>query len=114
MLERPTGIVLVTGPTGSGKTTTLYSSLRQVATEEGNVSTIEDPIEMVEDRFNQTQVHHKIGLDFAAGIRTLMRQDPDIIMAGDIRGLETAQMAVQAALTVHLALSTVYTNEDRK
>lgn len=111
MLTRPNGILLVTGPTGSGKTTTLYSSLRQVATDEVNVSTIEDPIEMVEERFNQTQVHHKIGLDFAAGIRSLMRQDPDIIMVGEIRDLETAQMAVQAALTGHLVLSTVHTND---
>lgn len=111
MLERPNGIVLVTGPTGSGKTTTLYSSLRQIATPEVNVSTIEDPIEMVEESFNQTQVHHKIGLDFAAGIRSLMRQDPDIIMVGEIRDLETAQMAVQAALTGHLVLSTVHTND---
>lgn len=111
MLSRPNGILLVTGPTGSGKTTTLYSSLRQVATDEVNVSTIEDPIEMVEERFNQTQVHHKIGLDFAAGIRSLMRQDPDIIMVGEIRDLETAQMAVQAALTGHLVLSTVHTND---
>src|SRR5690554_2758713 len=111
MLDRPTGIVLVTGPTGSGKTTTLYSSLRQIATPEVNVSTIEDPIEMVEESFYQTQVHHKIGLDFAAGIRSLMRQDPDIIMVGEIRDLETAQMAVQAALTGHLVLSTVHTND---
>jgi general secretion pathway protein E len=111
MLDRPNGIVLVTGPTGSGKTTTLYSSLRQIATSEVNVSTIEDPIEMVEEAFNQTQVHHKIGLDFAAGIRSLMRQDPDIIMVGEIRDLETAQMAVQAALTGHLVLSTVHTND---
>jgi general secretion pathway protein E len=111
MLDRPNGIVLVTGPTGSGKTTTLYSSLRQIATPEVNVSTIEDPIEMVEETFNQTQVHHKIGLDFAAGIRSLMRQDPDIIMIGEIRDLETAQMAVQAALTGHLVLSTVHTND---
>lgn len=111
MLDRPNGIVLVTGPTGSGKTTTLYSSLRQISTAEVNVSTIEDPIEMVEESFNQTQVHHKIGLDFAAGIRSLMRQDPDIIMVGEIRDLETAQMAVQAALTGHLVLSTVHTND---
>lgn len=111
MLQRPNGILLVTGPTGSGKTTTLYTSLRQVATSEVNVSTIEDPIEMVEETFNQTQVHHKIGLDFAAGIRSLMRQDPDIIMVGEIRDLETAQMAVQAALTGHLVLSTVHTND---
>lgn len=111
MLDRPNGILLVTGPTGSGKTTTLYSSLRQIATSEVNVSTIEDPIEMVEESFNQTQVHHKIGLDFAAGIRSLMRQDPDVIMVGEIRDLETAQMAVQAALTGHLVLSTVHTND---
>ena len=111
MLDRPNGILLVTGPTGSGKTTTLYSSLRQVSTAEVNVSTIEDPIEMVEESFNQTQVHHKIGLDFAAGIRSLMRQDPDIIMVGEIRDLETAQMAVQAALTGHLVLSAVHTND---
>lgn len=111
MLDRPNGILLVTGPTGSGKTTTLYSSLRQISTSEVNVSTIEDPIEMVEESFNQTQVHHKIGLDFAAGIRSLMRQDPDVIMVGEIRDLETAQMAVQAALTGHLVLSTVHTND---
>ncbi|WP_188149545.1 GspE/PulE family protein [Teredinibacter waterburyi] len=111
MGTRPHGIMLVTGPTGSGKTTTLYSSLRQLATDEVNVSTIEDPIEMVEEAFNQTQVQHSIGLDFAAGIRTLMRQDPDIIMVGEIRDEETAQMAVQAALTGHLVLSTLHTND---
>ncbi|MCW8126786.1 GspE/PulE family protein [Microbulbifer halophilus] len=111
MLGRPNGIVLVTGPTGSGKTTTLYTGLKQLATSEVNVSTIEDPIEMVEESFNQTQVHHSIGLDFAAGIRTLMRQDPDIIMVGEIRDLETAQMAVQAALTGHLVISTLHTND---
>ena len=103
--------MLVTGPTGSGKTTTLYSSLKQLATSEVNVSTIEDPIEMVEESFNQTQVQHNIDLDFAAGIRTLMRQDPDIIMIGEIRDLETAQMAIQAALTGHLVLSTLHTND---
>jgi len=111
MTEKPHGILLVTGPTGSGKTTTLYSTLRQLATEQVNVSTIEDPIEMVEDAFNQTQVQHNIDLDFAAGIRTLMRQDPDIIMVGEIRDRETAQMAVQAALTGHLVLSTLHTND---
>ena len=111
MMQAPHGILLVTGPTGSGKTTTLYSSLKSIATDEVNVSTIEDPIEMVEDTFNQTQVQHNIGLDFAAGIRTLMRQDPDIIMVGEIRDLETAQMAVQAALTGHLVLSTLHTND---
>lgn len=111
MTHSPHGIVLVTGPTGSGKTTTLYSSLKALATDEVNVSTVEDPIEMVEEAFNQTQVQHNIGLDFAAGIRTLMRQDPDIIMVGEIRDLETAQMAVQAALTGHLVLSTLHTND---
>lgn len=111
MLSRPNGIVLVTGPTGSGKTTTLYTGLKQLATSEVNVSSIEDPIEMVEESFNQTQVQHSIGLDFAAGIRTLMRQDPDIIMVGEIRDLETAQMAVQAALTGHLVISTLHTND---
>lgn len=111
MINHPHGIVLVTGPTGSGKTTTLYSTLKTLATDEVNVSTIEDPIEMVEEAFNQTQVQHNIGLDFAAGIRTLMRQDPDIIMVGEIRDLETAQMAVQASLTGHLVLSTLHTND---
>lgn len=111
MVGKPHGIVLVTGPTGSGKTTTLYSSLKQLATSEVNVSTIEDPIEMVEESFNQTQVQHNIDLDFAAGVRTLMRQDPDIIMVGEIRDLETAQMAVQAALTGHLVISTLHTND---
>ncbi len=111
MVGQPHGIVLVTGPTGSGKTTTLYSSLKQLATSEVNVSTIEDPIEMVEEAFNQTQVQQNIGLDFAAGVRTLMRQDPDIVMVGEIRDLETAQMAIQAALTGHLVISTLHTND---
>ncbi len=111
MINQPNGIVLVTGPTGSGKTTTLYSSLKQIATPEVNVSTIEDPIEMVEDAFNQMQVQASIGLDFATGVRTLMRQDPDIIMIGEIRDLETAEMAVQAALTGHLVLTTLHTND---
>ncbi|MCZ6831057.1 MAG: GspE/PulE family protein [Gammaproteobacteria bacterium] len=105
------GIVLVTGPTGSGKTTTLYSTLRQLATPEVNVCTIEDPIEMVEGAFNQMQVNHQIDLDFATGVRALMRQDPDIIMVGEIRDLETAEMAVQAALTGHLVISTLHTND---
>lgn len=111
MIEKPNGIVLVTGPTGSGKTTTLYSSLKQLATSEVNVCTIEDPIEMVEDSFNQMQVQHNIDLDFASGVRALMRQDPDIIMIGEIRDLETAEMAIQAALTGHLVLSTLHTND---
>lgn len=111
MIDKPHGIVLVTGPTGSGKTTTLYSSLKKLATPEINVSTIEDPIEMVEESFNQTQVQSNIGLDFAMGVRTLMRQDPDIIMVGEIRDYETASMAVQAALTGHLVISTLHTND---
>ena len=111
MTGQGNGIVLVTGPTGSGKTTTLYSTLRQLATPDVNVCTIEDPIEMVEGAFNQMQVNHSISLDFSAGVRALMRQDPDIIMVGEIRDLETANMAVQAALTGHLVLSTLHTND---
>jgi general secretion pathway protein E len=107
----PNGIILVTGPTGSGKTTTLYSTLKQLATPEVNVSTVEDPIEMIEPAFNQMQVTSNIGLNFADGIRTLMRQDPDIIMVGEIRDIETADMAIQAALTGHLVLSTLHTND---
>ncbi|HET9049180.1 MAG TPA: GspE/PulE family protein [Chiayiivirga sp.] len=108
---RPHGIVLVTGPTGSGKTTTLYSTLKRLATPKVNVSTVEDPIEMLAPELNQMQVHHAIDLDFAAGVRSLLRQDPDIIMIGEIRDLETAQMAVQASLTGHLVLSTLHTND---
>src|SRR5882672_10098928 len=111
MTEKPNGIVLVTGPTGSGKTTTLYSTLKTLATPEVNVCTIEDPIEMVEGSFNQMQVQHQIELGFAEGVRALMRQDPDIIMVGEIRDLETAEMAVQSALTGHLVLSTLHTND---
>ncbi len=111
MVSHPNGIVLVTGPTGSGKTTTLYTSLKQLAEPEVNVCTVEDPIEMVVPHFNQMQVQPGIGLDFASGIRTLMRQDPDIIMVGEIRDLETAEMAIQAALTGHLVLSTLHTND---
>jgi general secretion pathway protein E len=111
MTRMPNGIVLVTGPTGSGKTTTLYTTLKELATEEVNVTTVEDPIEMVENAFNQMQVQNGIDLTFADGIRALMRQDPDIIMVGEIRDLETAEMAVQAALTGHLVLSTLHTND---
>ena len=111
MTDRPNGIVLVTGPTGSGKTTTLYSTLKSLATSEVNVCTIEDPIEMVEPAFNQMQVVSAIELGFAEGVRALMRQDPDIIMVGEIRDLETAEMAVQSALTGHLVLSTLHTND---
>ena len=105
------GIILVTGPTGSGKTTTLYSTLRNLATSEVNVCTIEDPIEMVEPSFNQIQVHQAIDLTFSAGVKSLLRQDPDIIMIGEIRDLTTAEMAIQAALTGHLVLSTLHTND---
>ena len=111
MTNQPNGIVLVTGPTGSGKTTTLYSTLKSLATPEVNVCTIEDPIEMIEPSFNQMQVQHSIDLEFADGVRALMRQDPDIIMVGEIRDLQTAEMAIQAALTGHLVLSTLHTND---
>jgi general secretion pathway protein E len=111
LTSRPHGIILVTGPTGSGKTTTLYTTLKALATSEVNVCTVEDPIEMVEPAFNQMQVSHGIDLSFADGVRALMRQDPDIIMVGEIRDLETAEMAVQAALTGHLVLSTLHTND---
>jgi general secretion pathway protein E len=111
LTKRPHGIILVTGPTGSGKTTTLYTTLKALATSEVNVCTVEDPIEMVEAAFNQMQVQPGIDLSFADGVRALMRQDPDIIMVGEIRDLETAEMAIQAALTGHLVLSTLHTND---
>jgi len=111
LIQRPSGIVLVTGPTGSGKTTTLYSTLKQLATDEVNVSTVEDPIEMVDAALNQMQVQHGIDLGFADGLRALMRQDPDVIMVGEIRDKETADMAVQAALTGHQVFSTLHTND---
>ena len=111
MIKQSHGIILVTGPTGSGKTTTLYSSLKHLATSEVNVCSVEDPIEVVEPSFNQIQVQHNIGLDFANCVKTLLRQDPDIIMIGEIRDRETAEMAVQSALTGHLVLSTLHTND---
>ena len=111
LIANPGGIVLVTGPTGSGKTTTLYSTLKQLATPEVNVCTIEDPIEMIEPALNQIQVQPQIDFGFAEGVRALMRQDPDIIMVGEIRDLETAEMAIQSALTGHLVLSTLHTND---
>ena len=111
LVKRPHGIILVTGPTGSGKTTTLYSTLKRLATEAVNVSTIEDPIEMIEASFNQTQVQAQLDFNFPEGLRALMRQDPDIIMVGEIRDLQTAEMAVQAALTGHLVFSTLHTND---
>ena len=111
LVAKPHGIILVTGPTGSGKTTTLYATLRRLATDEVNVCTIEDPIEMIQPAFNQTQVQPALDLGFAEGLRALMRQDPDIIMVGEIRDLPTAEMAIQAALTGHLVFSTLHTND---
>lgn len=111
MIGQPHGIILVTGPTGSGKTTTLYSTLKLLATPDVNVCSVEDPIELVEPAFNQMQVQKNIDLDFASGVRTLLRQDPDIIMIGEIRDQETADIAIQAALTGHLVLSTLHTND---
>jgi general secretion pathway protein E len=111
LMSEPGGILLVTGPTGSGKTTTIYTTLKRLATPEVNVCTIEDPIEMIDPRLNQMQVQPEIDLTFAAGVRALMRQDPDIIMVGEIRDHETADMAIQAALTGHLVLSTLHTND---
>jgi general secretion pathway protein E len=110
-IKRPHGIILVTGPTGSGKTVTLYSALKSLASPEINICTIEDPIEMVWDDFNQTSVQTKIGITFPSALRTILRQDPDIIMVGEIRDEETAQNAVQAALTGHLVFSTLHTND---
>ncbi|HEX3556683.1 MAG TPA: ATPase, T2SS/T4P/T4SS family [Thermoanaerobaculia bacterium] len=110
-ISRPHGIVLVTGPTGSGKTTTLYSALKTICTREINITTIEDPIEMVYPDFNQTEVQLKVGITFAAALRHILRQDPDVIMVGEIRDNETAQYAIQAALTGHLVFSTLHTND---
>jgi general secretion pathway protein E len=110
-VERPNGLVLVTGPTGSGKTTTLYSTLRHLSSPDVNVTSIEDPIEMVVEEFNQIAVHPRIGLDFAHALRHILRQDPDIIMVGEIRDPETAEQSIQAALTGHLVLSTLHTND---
>jgi general secretion pathway protein E len=110
-LGRPHGLILVTGPTGSGKTTTLYSALRVLATPEVNVVTIEDPIEIVVDVFNQVAVQTKIGMTFAEGLRHVLRQDPDVIMVGEVRDTETAEIALQAALTGHMVLATLHTND---
>src|SRR2546426_1754839 len=111
MIREPNGIILVTGPPGSGKTTTLYSTMKQLATPEVNVCSVEDPIEMIAPEFNQMQVQPTLNVDFASGVRTLLRQDPDIIMVGEIRDRDTADMAVQAALTGHLVLSSLHTND---
>ncbi|HLC19231.1 MAG TPA: GspE/PulE family protein [Thermodesulfobacteriota bacterium] len=110
-LNRTHGIILVTGPTGSGKTTTLYSALKTISTPDVNIVTIEDPIEMVVEEFNQVGVHPQIGIDFAGSLRTILRQDPDIIMVGEIRDRDTANNAVQASLTGHLVFSTLHTND---
>jgi len=110
-ISRPHGIILVTGPTGSGKTTTLYSALKTICSRDINVTTIEDPIEMVYQDFNQTEVQLKAGITFASALRHILRQDPDVIMVGEIRDPETAQYAIQAALTGHLVFSTLHTND---
>ena len=111
VLKRPTGIILVTGPTGSGKTSTLYSALNFLKSPEKNIQTVEDPIEYLIDGVNQTQIHPKIDLDFASCLRSILRQDPDIIMIGEIRDLETARIATRSSLTGHLVLSTLHTND---
>jgi general secretion pathway protein E len=110
-IRKPNGIILVTGPTGSGKTTTLYSTLRTLSSSEVNIVTIEDPIEMVMEEFNQVGVQAGIGVTFGTVLRNILRQDPDIIMVGEIRDRDTAENAVQAALTGHLVLSTLHTND---
>ena len=110
-LAEPNGIILVTGPTGSGKTTTLYASLSQLNDGSRNILTVEDPVEYAIDGVGQTQVNAKVGLTFAAGLRAILRQDPDVVMVGEIRDRETAEIAVQASLTGHLVLSTVHTND---
>ncbi|MBU6412201.1 MAG: GspE/PulE family protein [Planctomycetes bacterium] len=110
-IESPHGIILVTGPTGSGKTTTLYASLRQLDKTSMNISTVEDPVEYHLDGITQTQTHDKIGMTFALALKALLRQDPDVIMLGEIRDMETASTAIQAALTGHLVLSTLHTND---
>ena len=110
-IDQPHGILLVTGPTGSGKTTTLYASLAQMDTQQLNISTVEDPVEYQLGTASQVQVHEKIGMSFAAVLRSVLRQNPDVIMVGEIRDAETARIAIQAALTGHLVLSTLHTND---
>jgi general secretion pathway protein E len=110
-IQMPHGIILVTGPTGSGKSTTLYSALRKISTPENNIVTVEDPIEMIHEDFNQIGVQPAIGVTFGSILKTILRQDPDIIMIGEMRDLDTAENAVQAALTGHLVLSTLHTND---
>src|SRR4026209_2537247 len=110
-IKKPYGMVLVTGPTGSGKTTTLYSALSELNTIDRNISTAEDPVEFSLHGINQVQMHEDIGLNFATALRAFLRQDPNIIMVGEIRDFETAEIAVKAALTGHLVLSTLHTND---
>ena len=110
-LAEPNGIILVTGPTGSGKTTTLYAGLKSLNDGTRNILTVEDPVEYAVDGIGQTQVNSKVGMTFAAGLRAILRQDPDVVMVGEIRDRETADIAVQAALTGHLVLTTVHTND---
>jgi type II secretory ATPase GspE/PulE/Tfp pilus assembly ATPase PilB-like protein len=110
-MDKPNGIILVTGPTGSGKSTTLYTGLTMLNSPDTNIVTLEDPVEYQIPRVNQVQVNTKVGLTFAKGLRSILRQDPDVIMVGEIRDLETAEIAIQAALTGHLVLSTLHTND---
>jgi type IV pilus assembly protein PilB len=114
MIRAPHGIILVTGPTGSGKTTTLYSCLREINSPERNITTIEDPVEYPLAGINQTQVSHKSGLTFAACLRAILRQDPDVVMVGEIRDEETLEAGIHAALTGHLVFSTIHTNSTAK
>ena len=111
LITLPHGIILVTGPTGSGKTTTLYSALNEIKNEENKIITTEDPIEYQLDGINQIQVHHKVGLTFAASLRAILRHDPDVVLVGEIRDQETAENAIQASLTGHLVFSTLHTND---
>ena len=111
LLGRTNGIILVTGPTGSGKTTTLYSAINRIHTEEKNIITIEDPVEYQLKGIGQIHVNTKVGLTFASGLRSILRQDPDVIMVGEIRDVDTAEIAIQASLTGHLVLSTLHTND---
>ena len=111
LLAQPHGIILVTGPTGSGKTTTLYAALNQLDANSQNIMTVEDPIEYELAGVGQTQVNAKIDLTFAKALRAILRQDPDVIMIGEIRDFETAQIAIQASLTGHLVLATLHTND---
>ena len=110
LIAKPHGIILVTGPTGSGKTTTLYSGLEEINDNTRNIMTVEDPIEYYIDGIGQTQVNTKVDMTFARGLRAILRQDPDVVMVGEIRDLETAEIAVQASLTGHLVMSTLHTN----